>query len=213
MIPLQDPSPKLKFPFWVIVIIAINIIAFYFELRSENPEQFIEGFALIPALVDLANLSSFTPFITSQFLHGGFLHIISNMWFLWIFGDNIEDRLGPIFFPLFYLFSGSIGNFLQFVLMPDSMIPMIGASGAVAGILGAYYAFFPKHKVRTLIPILGLPAIVNIPASLILLYWFILQVFSGGVAAITATADVGGIAYFAHIGGFVFGLLVGRFFF
>lgn len=214
MIPIQDTRTRLRFPFWVVTIIAINVFVFYLELTSENPEALIFNFALVPSLIDFNNLSSLTTFFTSQFLHGGFLHIISNMWFLWVFGDNIEERFGPIIFPVFYLLAGTVGNFLQYIFISESNIPLLGASGAIAGVLGAYYAFYPKNKVRTLIPILGLPAIITIPASLMLLYWFALQLFSGATTVITTNnADVGGVAYFAHIGGFITGLLVGRFFF
>lgn len=213
MIPIQDSSAKIKFPFWVTVIIALNIFIFYLEITSPNPLSLINQFALIPDQIDFSIPLTFTSFITSQFLHGGFLHIISNMWFLWIFGDNIEARFGPLFFPAFYILAGILGNFLQYIFIPQSQIPILGASGAIAGVLGAYYTFYPKNKVKTLIPILGLPAIITLPASLVLVYWFILQILSGATSMIATNNDVGGIAYFAHIGGFVTGLLIGRFFF
>lgn len=211
MFPLTDSGPTTRFPFWVMVIIAINIYAFYLEITAQNPDAFIEQYALIPALIDFSRPLSFLPFITAQFLHGGFIHIISNMWFLWIFGDNIEHRLGYLLFPVFYLISGTLGNILQVLFDPSGNIPILGASGAIAGVLGAYYAFFPKNKVKTLIFILFFVTIVEIPASLILFYWFIIQLFSSAVAVSnTANAALGGIAYFAHIGGFGVGWIIGK---
>jgi membrane associated rhomboid family serine protease len=210
MIPLRDSHPAGRFPFWVLVIIAINIWVFYLELISPNLDAFIAQYALIPALVSFGNLDTLAPFITSQFLHGGFLHIISNMLFLWIFGDNVEAKFGRLLFPFFYLSAGAVGAFAQYIFAPDSTIPMLGASGAVAGVLGAYFASFPNHSVKTLIPVFGFPAIVDIPATIMLGYWFITQIFSGFASIAVTTADSGGVAFFAHIGGFVFGWLLGR---
>jgi membrane associated rhomboid family serine protease len=209
MIPIKDSHPASRFPFWTVLIIALNVYVFFLEMTTPDQQAFINQYALIPSLIDPSNYNTFLPFITSQFLHGGFLHIISNMLFLWVFGDNVEDRLGFFFFPIFYLLSGAIGGLAQFALDPTSTIPMIGASGAVAGVLGAYFALFPHHKVKTLVPILGLFTFIDIPASFMLIYWFVTQLFSGaGSLALSSSQDVGGIAYFAHIGGFVFGWLV-----
>lgn len=210
MFPLTDSGPKTSFPFWVIVIIAINIYVFYLELTAPNPDAFITQYALVPAMVDFFNLSTLFPFITSQFLHGGFIHIISNLWFLWIFGDNVEDRFGRFFFPVFYLAAGTTGNFLQYIVNSTEPAPIIGASGAIAGVLGAYYAFFPGNKIKTLVFILFFITIVEIPASFILFYWFITQLFSSAIAVSTAATPLDGIAYFAHIGGFVLGWLLGK---
>lgn len=210
MIPLRDSHPTGRLPIWVIFIIALNVFAFYIELTTPNPETFIARFALIPSLVDFSNLDSLRPFISSQFLHAGFIHILSNMWFLWIFGDNVEEAFGFIFFPFIYLLSGVMGGLLQYFFIPDSNIPMLGASGAVAGVLGAYLALFPHHSVKTLVPLFGLPAIINIPASFMLFYWFFTQLFSGTASLVTATASLGGIAFFAHIGGFITGWVAGK---
>lgn len=210
MIPLSDSHPAGKFPFWVYIIIAINIWVFYLELTSPNPDGFIRQFALIPSLVDFSNYFTLIPFITSQFLHGGFLHIISNMLFLWIFGDNVEAKSGFFIFPFFYLISGAIGGLAQYIFMPESTIPMLGASGAVAGVLGAYFAWFPHHSVKTLVPFFGFLTVINIPASLMLIYWFATQIFSGAFGAVTSYQDVGGVAYFAHIGGFAAGWLMAK---
>ena len=212
MIPLRDSHPANIFPFWVLTIIGVNIYVFFLELTSPNPDAFITQYALIPQLVDLSNIQTWIPFITSQFLHGGFVHIISNMLFLWIFGDNVEGRLGFILFPIFYLLGGSIGGLAQYLLMPDSSIPMLGASGAVAAVLGAYFSLFGHHTIKTLVPVFGFLTVVDIPASVMLFYWFITQLFSG-VASITLTAqDVGGVAFFAHLGGFTFGWFTSKLF-
>ncbi|MCL5783965.1 MAG: rhomboid family intramembrane serine protease [Patescibacteria group bacterium] len=215
MLPLKDTGPRVvKFPLWVLTIIIINIVVFYFELTSANPDTFITQHALVPSTISIFHPMTLFTFITSQFLHGGFLHIASNMWFLWIFGDNVEDKLGYFFFPIFYLASGIVGNVVQYFFMPSSPIPVIGASGAIAGVLGAYYAFFPRNKVKTLIFILIFVTIFDLPSSFILFYWFILQLFSSAIAVSPAAASFGGdIAYFAHIGGFVLGWLVARIFY
>src|SRR5581483_3928974 len=134
MIPLSDTRGSGKFPFWTTAIILINFYIFYLEFTNFNPDGFIAKYALIPAQIDLNNYQTWYPFITSQFLHAGFLHIISNMWFLWIFGGNIEKRFGPILFPIIYLISGSLGGIAQYLVLPDSTVPMLGASGAVAGV-------------------------------------------------------------------------------
>ena len=212
MIPLRDSHPANIFPFWVLTIIGLNIYAFYLTLTNSSPDAFIFSYGLIPNLVDFSNWGTFLPFITSQFLHGGFVHIISNMLFLWVFGDNVEGRLGFILFPIFYLAAGVAGGLAQYLLNPTSAIPMIGASGAVAGVLGAYFAMFPHHSVRTLVPIFGFFSIINIPAQFMLFYWFITQLFSGTASITTAASDIGGVAFFAHIGGFVFGWIVGSMF-
>lgn len=137
MFPLYDNVRTNRKPFWVILIILANVIVFFLEITSPNFENFLLQYALIPSLVSLANPLSWLPIITSMFLHGGWLHILSNMWFFWIFGDNVEERLGPIRFPLVYIISGMAGAFAQYIVAPTSDIPMLGASGAVAGIMGA----------------------------------------------------------------------------
>ena len=207
MIPLKDSQPTNIFPFWVYAIIALNIYVFFLQLTSSNPDLFIAQYALIPELVDFSNYSSLIPFITSQFLHGGFMHIISNMWFLYIFGDNVEERTGFLLFPLVYLSSGVVGALAQYIFMPDSAIPMLGASGAIAGVLGAYFVWFKKHTVKSLVPILGFFTVLDIPAHFILFYWIATQVIAG-VGSIGS--DIGGVAYFAHIGGFITGWILAK---
>lgn len=209
MIPLRDSEPARIFPFWVIAIIALNIYVFYLELTSLNPDAFIAAFALIPRLVDFSIPETLMPFITSQFLHGGFIHIISNMLFLWIFGDNVEEKLGFLVFPIFYLAGGVAGGLVQYFFMPDSQVSMLGASGAIAGVLGAYFAWFGHHSVKTLVPIFGFFTVIDVPASVMLFYWFITQLFSGA-ASIGVQADIGGVAFFAHAGGFTFGWIAAK---
>lgn len=212
MIPLKDSHPSNIFPFWVIAIIAANVYLFFLEITSPDPESFISQFALIPRLVDFSIPETLYPFITSQFLHAGVIHIFSNMLFLWIFGDNVEGRFGFLFFPIFYLASGVAGAFTQYILMPEAAIPMLGASGAIAGILGAYLALFSHHTIKTLVPVFGFFTVMDIPASVMLIYWFITQLFSGAISIPLAAEGVGGVAFFAHAGGFVFGWIVGSMF-
>ena len=143
-------------------------------------------------------------------MHAGLLHIISNMWFLKIFGDNVEERFGSIIFLIIYLLSGITGGFLQYIFSPSSDIPMLGASGAVARVLGAYLVFFPRNQIETLIPYGFFSRVVNVPASLMLVYWVVIQFFSG-VGSI-AHIGSGGVAFWAHIGGFAFGWIAAKFF-
>lgn len=210
MFPLKDTSSARIFPFWVTVIILINVYIFFLEITSFNPDALIIQYALIPARIDFITPQTLLPFVTAQFLHGGFLHIISNMWFLWVFGKNLEARI-TFLFPAFYLFTGVLGYILQHALFSESSIPILGASGAIAGVLGAYYALFPTHKIKTFIFVIFFAAVVDIPVSFMMFYWLITQLFSGAAsAAVTAAGDSGGVAYFAHIGGFVGGWIIGK---
>ena len=210
MFPLSDTKTSGRFPFWVVVLIAINSFVFFLELISPNLDLFVSEFALIPSQIDFSNLDGLKPLITSQFLHGGFIHILSNMWFLWIFGDNVEGKLGSFFFPIFYLLTGIVGGLAQYILDPTSNVPMLGASGAIAGILGAYMAFFPHHRIKTLIPVFGFLTTVNLPAYIMLFIWFFTQLFNGSASIISTTTTVGGIAFFAHIGGFATGWVIAK---
>ena len=208
MFPLSDSVPARAFPLINIAIILATIIVFLQQIISPDSEAFIYQYALVPNLVDFNNFATLTPFITSIFLHGGFLHIISNMWFLWVFGDNVEGYLGKIMFPLLYIASGVVGGLAQYSTAPHSQVPMLGASGAVAGALGAYYVLFSHSKIKTLVPFFGFVTIVEISAPFMLGYWFILQLFSGAASLPFTTADTGGVAFWAHVGGFVTGVLV-----
>lgn len=208
MIPLRDSKPARVFPFWVLVIITLNAWVFFLEFMSLNLDAFIAQWALIPARVNLDDFTTLAPFVTSQFLHAGLLHILSNMWFLWIFGDNVEEHFGKFFFPVIYLLSGVVGGLAQYSLSPNSMIPMLGASGAVAGILGAYMVLFSQHKIKTIVPVFGFMSVMDIPAGFMLFYWFFTQLFSGvGSLALPAA---GGVAFFAHVGGFATGWAIAK---
>ena len=207
MFPIRDSQNSGKFPFINLSLIAVNIYFFTQELFAPNIELFIKNYALIPANVDLFRPETLTPFISSLFLHAGFLHILSNMWFLWIFGDNVEAVMGHIKYLGFYLFCGITASVVQYIFTVDSTLPMIGASGAIAGGLGAYLKYFPRNSIDTIVPIFGLPIIVAIPASLMLIYWFFTQAFNGVASIVTSTASIGGVAYIAHVAGFASGFL------
>lgn len=211
MFPLSDSIRAPRLPFVNIALIAATVFVFVQQLFVSDQELFIQTYALIPSLVNFSDFVTFVPFITAIFLHGGFLHIISNMWFLWVFGDNVEGRFGWFFFPIVYFTSGVAGNFLQYILMPNSLIPMLGASGAVAGVLGAYYILFSHARIKTVVPFFGFASIVEIPAPFMLGYWFILQVISG-TASLPFMGETGGVAFFAHVGGFLTGVFFAKLF-
>jgi membrane associated rhomboid family serine protease len=210
MFPLRDHQPTYKLPLITYVIIAVNVVVFLIEMVTADQDAFIYTFALVPELVDFSKIGSLYPFITSQFLHAGFFHILSNMWFLKIFGDNVEEKFNHVLYLLVYILSGIVGGLAQYIFSPNSDIPMLGASGAVAGVLGAYLVFFPRHRIETLIPFGVFTRIIQVPAFIMLVYWLITQIFSG-IGSI-AYASVGGVAWFAHIGGFVTGWIVAKFF-
>src|SRR6266568_6235432 len=150
MFPISDSVHTHKFPFWTIAIILITIYVFIQEFIAPDPDSFISHYALIPSHITLS-LLSFTPFVTAIFIHGGILHILTNMWFLWIFGDDVEAVLGRIFYPLLYLGAGITGNLTQYIFIPHASVPMIGASGAVAGVLGEFFVLFPWAKIKTFV--------------------------------------------------------------
>ncbi|MBI3289890.1 rhomboid family intramembrane serine protease [Candidatus Microgenomates bacterium] len=208
MIPLRDSRGTGVFPLVTILIIAANVWVFFLEYTSFDLELFIALWALVPALVDFGRFESLLPFITSQFLHAGFFHILSNMWFLWIFGDNVEEHFGKIFYPIVYLASGIVAGFAQYIINPVSQIPMLGASGAVAGILGAYMVLYSRHTIKTLVPFFGVMQVVDIPAGFMLFYWFFTQLFSG--MGSLALAPAVGVAFFAHVGGFAAGWMIAK---
>lgn len=205
MIPLRDSVPSSTTPVVTYAIIAINVLVFIQQL-SLSPEElhhFFAHYGVVPARLQVRDL------FTSMFLHGGFLHLIGNMWFLWIYGDNVEDVLGRIKYLAFYLTGGVAGSLLQIAADPNSSIPNIGASGAIAAVMGAYLLKFPHARVLTLIPLFIVFFTRELPAYVILIYWFILQFFSGvGTLAESSTGASGGIAFFAHVGGFVMGMLL-----
>jgi membrane associated rhomboid family serine protease len=214
MIPLRDTIPARRFPIVNTAIIALNVLVFLFEevLGPQQLQRLIQAYGLVPAgFWQGGGLERWLPLFTSMFLHGGWWHLISNMLALYIFGDNVEDRLGPFRYLLFYLFSGLAAGGAHVLAYSGSSLPTVGASGAIAGVLGGYLLLYPQARVLTLVPIFYFIRIVEIPAIIYLGFWFISQLFNGVFAL--AAADVfqsGGVAWWAHIGGFVFGLAVVR---
>ncbi len=207
MFPIRDHNQSHKFPAVTLLLILINSFVFFFL----TTEAFIFNFALIPAQIDFSNIYSLYPFISSMYLHGGLFHLLSNMWFLWIFGDNIEASLGHITFFLFYTLCGIGAAALQYFFNPASEIPMLGASGAIAGVLGSYLVFFPKARIETLVASFGgFLQTIQLPATIMLGYWFVLQLFSGAVSL--GDMAGGGVAFWAHVGGFVVGWFLAQFF-
>ncbi len=180
---------------------------FTYELRigPSALNGLIQTWGLVPAQFWAQPQTNWMTLFSAMFLHGGWLHIISNMWVLFIFGDNVEDRMGSIGYLVFYLLSGLAAGLLQAFLLPDSPVPMVGASGAIAGVLGAYLLLYPRARILSLVPILFIFTLVEIPAPIFLLFWFGSQLFSGVLSLGGAAGS--GIAWWAHIGGFVFGLL------
>jgi membrane associated rhomboid family serine protease len=206
MIPLRDVIPSRTFPGVTITIIVLNALAFLYELGLSDRElqRFVFAWGVVPARFDV--LSAFT----SMFLHGGWMHIIGNMLFLWIFGDNVEDRVGHGRFVVFYLLSGLIAALAHVWSDPASVVPTIGASGAVAGVMGAYFVLYPHSRILTLVPIFFFIQIVEIPAIVFLGLWFLLQLVSGVGSSIlpAGTGMAGGIAFWAHVAGFAAGTVL-----
>lgn len=215
LIPLRDSVRSSRFPIVTILLIAVNFYIFWQQLMlSEQAlDQFIQHFGLIPQQINRVllrggPLTGLLPLVTAMFLHGGWLHLLGNMLYLWVFGDNIEDRMGRFRFLLFYLTVGVIGNLAHVWSDPGSQMPTIGASGAIAGILGAYFICYPQAKILTLIPIFIFITIQEIPAFFYLFFWFALQLISGFVVSTAA----GGVAWWAHIGGFIAGAVLVKMF-
>ena len=203
------------------MLILLNAIVFLFEISIPKDllQQLFYLFGLVPArytypewaLVHGLSPGNYSPFLTNMFLHGGWLHIIGNMWFLHLFGSTVEDRMGHVRFLFFYLLSGLAANLIFFMVALHSTIPEFGASGAIAGVMGAYIVMFPKAQILTLIPILFIPFLVHVPAFLYLGFWFLIQVFSGTLS-FASDGTGGGVAWWAHIGGFVTGMVLLPFF-
>ncbi len=213
MIPLRDTTPSKNYPIANTAIIGINVLVYLFSLSlSEGAlNQFYYLYGLVPARFSSPQLSSYFTagqqlfsLVSFMFVHGGFWHLLGNMWFLYIFGDNIEDRLGAFRYLLFYLLCGLISGFFQLLVNINSNIPTIGASGAIAGVMGAYIVLFPKSRILTLIPIIIIPFFIEIPAYFFLGIWFIFQFLS----AAGSQPGTGGIAWWAHIGGFISGMIL-----
>ena len=215
MIPLRDENPAEGRPFVTWVLIALNVAAFLYELMlGPQLRGFLFEWGLVPARLTLAASQGTEPMVvaglpllTSMFLHGGWMHLIGNMWYLWIFGDNVEDRLGHVGYLLMYLLAGLAGSALHYYFNADSRIPTVGASGAIAGVLGAYLVAFPKARVVTLVPLFPFFQIMALPAVVVLGLWFVFQFFVGALS-LGYGQQTGGVAWWGHIGGFAFGFAV-----
>jgi membrane associated rhomboid family serine protease len=210
MFPLRDNVPSRQFPVMTVVLIAVNVIIFLFEvMMGSDVYVVLSMFGIIPArLVSQWQdpRVSFT-LISSMYLHGGWAHLLGNMWYLWIFGDNVEDRMGRMRFFIFYSLSGVVAGLLQVAAAPGSFIPIIGASGAIAGVLGAYLLLYPRARVSTVVLLFYFVRIVWLPAVVVLGGWFLIQLFNG-LASLSVTMQTGGVAWWAHIGGFVAGMIL-----
>jgi membrane associated rhomboid family serine protease len=204
MIPLRDVIPSRTTPYITVTIIILNAVAWLYELTLPQHElnAFLQTFGVVPATFSAATL------ITSMFLHGSWMHVIGNMWYLWIFGDNVEDRLGHGRFIFFYLACGIAAALAQVAIDTSSTLPTIGASGAIAGVMGAYFVLYPHSRVLTLVPLIIFYEVFELPAIVLLGFWFLLQLFSAGAIAVTAsTHGSGGVAFMAHVAGFLVGIV------
>ncbi len=212
MFPIRDHSSFNKFPLLTLLLIALNVFIFIIEITQEKIIAFIYLYAWIPKLIDFSNYKSLFPILSSMFLHGGWLHIIFNMWFLWIFGNNLEALLGKINYLLFYLLSGLAAVLLQYFADPNSTIPILGASGAIAGVLGGYLVLFPHARIETLIIFIGKRRLtkINVPAQFMLFYWFVTQLFTNVGNVVTGLQTQGGVAFFTQIGGFAAGWIMAQ---
>ena len=203
MIPLRDIIPSRTTPFITVTIIVLNAVAWLFEvaLPSDVLPLFLQVYGFVPADFHATTL------ITSMFLHGGWMHVLGNMWYLWIFGDNVEDRLGHGRFIVFYLLCGIIAALGQMAIDPSSTLPTSGASGAIAGVMGAYFVLYPRSRVLTLVALVIFWEIIEVPAILLLGFWFVMQLFNAGAIAVSASTGGGGVAFAAHVAGFATGLV------
>jgi membrane associated rhomboid family serine protease len=221
VIPLKDMTPRRSVPWMTLLLIAVNIIVFVHQvmLPASAADLFIRTYGLVPVKIGLALAGrhytleqAMLPLFTCMFLHGGFLHILGNMWFLWIFGANVEDRMGSVPYLLFYLICGIGSGVAEVAFSWGSRIPSIGASGAISGVLGAYIVFFPRSRILTLIPLFIIWFTWRIPAVVFIGLWFAMQFLSGVLALNTTASAAGGIAWWAHIGGFLLGMVLARVF-
>jgi len=202
MLPIgDDDSTRRSVPLVTFALIAMNVLFFFVELSGGD--AFVEKWAFVPARFLANPFVDFPTLFTSMFMHAGWLHLGGNMLYLWIFGDNVEDRFGPAKFIVFYLLCGLGATFAQLAFSLGSNVPNLGASGAIAGVLGSYILLFPQGRVR----VLQGQQVIQMPALIVIGFWIILQLFSG-IGSITAAADTGGVAYMAHIGGFIAGFVL-----
>lgn len=215
MFPLRDSTPSRRWPLMTVLLIGINIYVFYRQigLAPEVYNRFVSEFALFPldfTKALLQNRLEIGMLFSYMFLHGSLFHLISNMWALWLFGDNVEDRMGPLRFLCFYLVAGLISGLAHIYFNPASPVPTVGASGAIAGVMGAYLLMYPTAKIVTFIPVFFIPWFINVPALIYLVFWFVLQIHSALSGQESAVAA--GVAWWAHVGGFVFGMISFPFF-
>lgn len=214
MLPIRSLRPRYHAPIVTLTIIILNLFVFYYELTlGPALSDFIQVFGMRPAFFVLnwtvPDLGVWLPLLSSMFLHAGWLHLGGNMLFLWVFGGNVEDRLGHVRFLALYLLAGFISAFTQVLLSSDSLAPIIGASGAIAGVLGAYLFLFPRARIVTLVFILVFPLLLDLPAIVLLVVWFASQFVAGVASLETGDAFYGGVAVWGHIGGFVAGAILG----
>ena len=222
MIPIRDDTPRFSSPYVTYFIIALNTLVFLFELSVKAQSNgalnaLVYEFGVVPRHFtgalgggrhEFSLAAALVSILTSMFLHASWLHIIGNMWFLWIFGDNIEDYLGHFKYLLFYLLSGIAAAVTHVLLNAGSNLPTVGASGAIAGVMGAYFVLYPRARVLTLVPLIVFFTFWWLPAWIFLGYWFVLQFLSGTATSIAETSQNGGIAFWAHVGGFVAGIVL-----
>lgn len=214
MIPFSDDVPSRRFPLVTVGLIVCNVFIFLYEIYlGPTLDRFLYVYGVIPAKwilflrsSDVTLTDTLFPYFSSMFLHGGWLHLIGNMWYLWIFGDNVEDRLGHVRFLLFYLLCGLVAGLAHTLFNIRSVLPCVGASGAIAGVLGAYWLCFPNARVLALVPIFFFVQIVRLPAAVFLFIWFFMQ-FLNSLASLTANVELGGVAWLAHVAGFISGIL------
>lgn len=213
MIPLKDTIPSRTYPYINVFLIFVNLCLFFYELSlgSWQLTRFIYTYGLVPRRFfsfshQQVAISRYIPLFTSLFLHGGWLHIIGNMLFLWIFGDNVEDSMGHFKYLVFYLLCGIIAGFFHLYLNPNSSVAAIGASGAISGVMGAYFVLFPGSRIITLLPVFFFFSFVEIPAFVFIGIWFLFQLFSGTISLVTRGICEGGVAWWAHVGGFISGM-------
>jgi len=212
MIPIRDENPTRSFPWMTLLLIAANVAVFVYEssLAEADLVSFITNWGLVPSrfLANPFSPAQVATIFTSMFLHAGWLHVLGNMLYLWIFGNNVEDRLGPVGFLGFYVLAGLVASAAQIAAGGATSIPTVGASGAVAGVLGAYIVLYPGAAVLTIIPIFFFIEAARVPAYIVIGFWFLLQVGNGVASLGAQVAQTGGVAWFAHIGGFAFGVVV-----
>jgi membrane associated rhomboid family serine protease len=217
VIPLRDENPSGSVPVITVGLILVNVLCFGYQvLLGDDLAPFLYQWGFVPARLSMARMGGepltgpAATLLSSMFLHGGVMHLAGNMWYLWLFGDNVEDRLGKVKYLLFYLAGGVAAALFHYLASAQSRVPTIGASGAIATVLGAYAVTYPRARVMTLIPFFPFVQIVALPALVVLGLWFVFQFFSGTLSLAWSGAS-GGVAWWAHIGGFLFGMTAMRF--